>query len=371
MGFESFEIWSAVKQVKYRETFDTLHEMLLNSHGDVDNAISAVLDVVCNAVHSEAGTFWFYSRSGDGLIHARAAYGGGDVSNIYLQYGEGIAGGVIKTGEPTMVMDCQADERWAAKSDAKSGFITKSMICVPLKTDAEIFGCIQLINKTDGNLFDDSDFDLCESLAEEISRQFIKLNIMSDGRVENNVAVMYCGVKNFTLFTERFGAKQVSEIVNLILSHVTQKITENHGTIESYNMDQTIAYFVDTNDRNDSSYNACCAAMQIQNSVKEFNQMVEERYGLSVEFNIGIATGEAFIGNIGTSVFSSYSIVGHVSKIASYLKDKCPSNKTYISRDCLESNRNRIKATKNTSGLFSSDKLEFESFTLDSVKETK
>ena len=50
MGFESFEIWSAVKQVKYRETFDQLHTMIVNSHGDVDNAISSVLDVVCNAL---------------------------------------------------------------------------------------------------------------------------------------------------------------------------------------------------------------------------------------------------------------------------------------------------------------------------------
>lgn len=371
MGFESFEIWSAVKQVKYRETFDTLHDMLLNSHGDVDSAISGVLDVVCKAVHSEAGTFWFYSRTGDGLIHARAAFGGGDVSNIYLQYGEGIAGGVIKSGEGTIVMDCQADPRWASKSDAKSGFITKSMICVPLKTDSGTFGCIQLINRTDGNLFDDSDFDLCESLAEEISNQFVKLNIMSDGRIENKVAVMYCNIKNFSKFSDRFSVKQVSEIINYIISYITLKITDNRGAIETYHLDTTVAYFTNTGDKNDSSYNACRAASQIINGLDEFNKDMDTRFGIEIELGIGISTGEAYIGNIGTSVLSEYCVIGHVCKEASYLGDVCPSNKTYISRECLDNARSRIKSTKNTNGLFSGKKFDIESFTLDSVKEPK
>ena len=82
-----------------------------------------------------------------------------------LAAGEGIAGTVVQNGKTTVVKDCQSDERWAGRFDEATGFVTRSMVCVPLINKYEVIGCIQIINKKDGSLYDDADVELCENLA--------------------------------------------------------------------------------------------------------------------------------------------------------------------------------------------------------------
>ncbi|MGN1415737.1 MAG: ATP-binding cassette domain-containing protein, partial [Oscillospiraceae bacterium] len=84
---------------------------------------------------------------------------------LSLELGEGIAGTVVKEGKSTVVKDCQKDKRWAGRFDEVTGFVTKSMICVPLVNKYEVIGCIQIINKKDGSLYNDDDISLCENLA--------------------------------------------------------------------------------------------------------------------------------------------------------------------------------------------------------------
>ena len=71
----------------------------------------------------------------------------------------------MQSGKTTVVKDCQKDERWAGRFDEATGFVTKSMVCVPLINKYETIGCIQIINKKDGSLYDDADVALCEDLA--------------------------------------------------------------------------------------------------------------------------------------------------------------------------------------------------------------
>lgn len=79
--------------------------------------------------------------------------------------GRGHRGQVVKEGKTTVVKDCQSDARWAGRFDESTGFVTKSMVCVPLINKYEVIGCIQIINKKDGSLYNDADVDLCENLA--------------------------------------------------------------------------------------------------------------------------------------------------------------------------------------------------------------
>ena len=76
---------------------------------------------------------------------------------------------MIQSGKSVIIQDCQADPRWAGRVDQKTGFQTKSMICVPLALEDVVFGCIQIINKTDGVAFDDKDLNFAERLSAEIS----------------------------------------------------------------------------------------------------------------------------------------------------------------------------------------------------------
>ena len=137
----------------------------LQESDSLEQALRVSLGTVVRAVGAEAGTIWFYNKNGDGRIHPSFWIGGADLTGLSLAAGEGIAGAVVETGKPTVVKDCQQDSRWAGRFDAKTGFVTKSMICVPLLNKYEVIGCIQIINKVDGSLYSDADVELCENLA--------------------------------------------------------------------------------------------------------------------------------------------------------------------------------------------------------------
>lgn len=138
---------------------------LLQESESLEEALRVSLGMVVKAVDAEAGTIWFYNKNGDGRIYPSFWIGGADLTGLSLTAGEGIAGAVVEQGVTTVVKDCQSDKRWAGRFDKKTGFVTKSMICVPLINKYEVIGCIQIINKNDGSLYTDEDVDLAENLA--------------------------------------------------------------------------------------------------------------------------------------------------------------------------------------------------------------
>ena len=71
--------------------------------------------------------------------------------------GEGIAGWVALNRQPLLVPDCYADERFNPDFDKQSGFVTRSMLCVPMLKDEKLVGVIQVINKKNGMPFTERD----------------------------------------------------------------------------------------------------------------------------------------------------------------------------------------------------------------------
>ena len=138
---------------------------LLQESESLDAALRTSLEQVVKAVGAEAGTIWAYNLSGDRRIYPSFWIGGADLTGMSLAEGEGIAGTVVKEGKTTVVKDCQKDPRWAGRFDEATGFVTRSMVCVPLVNKYEVIGCIQIINKKDGSLYNDEDVSLCENLA--------------------------------------------------------------------------------------------------------------------------------------------------------------------------------------------------------------
>ena len=138
---------------------------LLQEAESLEDALRTSLGEVVKAVGAEAGTIWFYNSAGDQRIYPSFTIGGADLTGMSLASGEGIAGTVVAEGKTTVVKDCQKDARWAGRFDEATGFVTRSMVCVPLVNKYEVIGCIQIINKKDGSLYNDADVELCENLA--------------------------------------------------------------------------------------------------------------------------------------------------------------------------------------------------------------
>jgi len=93
----------------------------------------------------------------------------GEGSDYFSKYatiplGQGIAGSVAVSGEAVLVNDVYNDPRWCPSYDSKSGFHTRSVICVPIVYGGRILGVIEAINKRKGK-FEDKDLMTLECIA--------------------------------------------------------------------------------------------------------------------------------------------------------------------------------------------------------------
>lgn len=138
----------------------------LQEDRSLESALRSSLNKTIRFIGAEAGTIWYYNKDGDGRIYPSYWVGGADLTGMSLAYGEGIAGKVVSSGKPLVITDCKNDSRWASRFDSSTGFVTKSMICVPLANKHEVIGCTQIINKKDGSLYTDEDISLTTALAE-------------------------------------------------------------------------------------------------------------------------------------------------------------------------------------------------------------
>ena len=86
-------------------------------------------------------------------------------SKVTLKMGEGIAGWVAQHRKPVIVRDAQNDPRFSGEADKQTGFVTKTLLCVPLVHHTELLGVISVLNSKDKPSFDTEDQDLLESFA--------------------------------------------------------------------------------------------------------------------------------------------------------------------------------------------------------------
>ncbi len=136
----------------------------LRDADDIAAALSGCMEIIADVLECEAGSVWLLSKRSE-RITAVSSFGVVDITGISVDKGQGVVGAVTQSGESVIVEDVSKDERFTKSVDEETGFVTRSIICVPLKNEYETIGCAELINKRTGSLFTKEDLELCEHLA--------------------------------------------------------------------------------------------------------------------------------------------------------------------------------------------------------------
>jgi sigma-B regulation protein RsbU (phosphoserine phosphatase) len=119
----------------------------LNSTLDLDRLLTVILDTALGAVNGDRGTLYLVDKTKNELW-SRTLKGNDE---IRLPLGSGIAGYVASTGDTLNIPDAYFDPRFNPDFDRKTGYRTRSILCMPMKNkDGEIIGVFQLLNKRSG-----------------------------------------------------------------------------------------------------------------------------------------------------------------------------------------------------------------------------
>jgi class 3 adenylate cyclase len=151
------------------------------------------------------------------------------------------------------------------------------------------------------------------------------------------MTVMFCDMKGFTHLSEGMTPQGLVKVMNRYLSIMSEPIRAQRGIIDKYIGDAIMAYwgppFVEESQQ---ARLACLAATEMISRIPVLRKELPELLGVRIiptdgDLRVGIATGEALVGSIGSEFMMSYTVMGDAVNLAARLE---VANKTYGSR-CL------------------------------------
>jgi phosphoserine phosphatase RsbU/P len=140
----------------------------VESGNDLQSILDFIMEECMKIMKAEAASLMLMVNDNNEL-EFRVALGpkGKDVKPFRLPVGKGIAGWVALQGKPLLIADAYKDERFNPEFDKKSGFKTKSIICVPMTYKNKIIGVLQVLNRKDGTIFQNSDLRIFSIFASQ------------------------------------------------------------------------------------------------------------------------------------------------------------------------------------------------------------
>jgi adenylate cyclase len=152
------------------------------------------------------------------------------------------------------------------------------------------------------------------------------------------MTVLFCDLKGFTSLSESVTPQGLVKVMNRYLSTMSEPIRSHRGIIDKYIGDAIMAYwgppFIDEADQ---ARFACFAAIDMIGRIATLRKELPELLGvrtipMQCDIRIGIATGEALVGSMGSEFMMSYTVMGDTVNLASRLEG---ANKIYISRSLV------------------------------------
>ena len=153
------------------------------------------------------------------------------------------------------------------------------------------------------------------------------------------MTVMFCDMKGFTGLSEGMTPQGLVKVMNRYLSTMSEPIRAQQGIIDKYIGDAIMAYWGPPfTDEADEARLACLAAIDMMDHIGGLRKELPELLGVRTiptecDLRIGIATGEALVGSIGSEFMMSFTVMGDTVNLASRLES---ANKFYGTR-CLVS----------------------------------
>ncbi|MCU6791691.1 SpoIIE family protein phosphatase [Paenibacillus sp. WQ 127069] len=146
------------------QLFEVSQEM--NSTIYKQDLLQKIMDTTSRVTDAEASSVILVdTEKGELFFELALGEKGGQIREIRLAMGEGIAGWVAQSGESVKIDDAASDSRWSSKVANRVDYPTRNLMCVPMTNKGEIIGVLQVLNKRNGKHFSDKDLKLLQSIA--------------------------------------------------------------------------------------------------------------------------------------------------------------------------------------------------------------
>jgi adenylate cyclase len=165
------------------------------------------------------------------------------------------------------------------------------------------------------------------------------------GGVEKEITVLFVDIRGFTAFSEKNPPEKVVSMVNRYLALTSHSIQEHSGTIDKYMGDATMAVFNAPNNVVDHALKAVRAAWSMKEGSVKLQEEILKDYGVELQFGIGINTGSAIVGNMGSDFRMEYTAIGDTVNTAARLEANAGKGEIIISDATYQLVKDYVNAT--------------------------
>ncbi|WP_437907928.1 adenylate/guanylate cyclase domain-containing protein [Sorangium sp. So ce327] len=145
------------------------------------------------------------------------------------------------------------------------------------------------------------------------------------------VSVLFADVVGFTPLAESRDAERMVALLNELFSMLTEIVFRHGGTVDKFIGDCVMAVWGAPIAQEDHARRALAAAEDMMRFLETANEEWRERYDVEVRLGVGVNSGEAIVGNIGSDKRMEYTVIGDVVNVASRLEAIAAPNQVLVS----------------------------------------
>jgi adenylate cyclase len=269
---------------------------------------------------------------------------------------------VMREKVALLSQDAKTDEQFrGAESIVSQG--VRSTICAPLITESNVHGVVYADRFDPFASFSAEDLELISAVAaqtavtvetvkahkrlarEEVARanysrfmpEYVVQQLLENpnsfklGGVNQKITVLFADIRAFTAFSETENPEKVVGLLNRFFSAMSEIIFAHGGTLDKYTGDGLMALFGAPHATPGDAKNALEAAVAMQKRLVSLNVELEAEGFAPIHVGIGLHTGEATVGYIGSDQRSEYTAIGDTVNIASRLESNALGGQILIS----------------------------------------
>jgi adenylate cyclase len=155
---------------------------------------------------------------------------------------------------------------------------------------------------------------LAPSVLEEMLRDQSKLKL---GGEKRELTILFSDIRSFTTLSETFDPPDLVAFLNEYFTPMTEIVLRHEGTFDKYIGDALMAFFGAPQEMTDHAVRACRAALDMKAELERLNERWKARGRPEIHVGIGMNTGPAAFGNMGSAGLFNYTVIGDQVNLAS------------------------------------------------------
>lgn len=179
--------------------------------------------------------------------------------------------------------------------------------------------------------------DLRRYLPDELVEKIVRREqSMELGGQRRPITVLFADVVAFTPLSEQLPPEEVVAILNELFTLLTEAVFRHGGTVDKFLGDCVMALFGAPAAQEDHAARALYASQDMLRFLESANLGFKDRYGVEVQLAIGVNTGEAVVGNVGSETRMEYTAIGDVVNVAARLETIARPAQILVSRETAD-----------------------------------